>query len=105
MGRDGGFEVKHKGWLQCSWRRDRGDAVCESTLRVRTDAAEACVLAAVREQALTPDNVAYAVERTLAEITKACAEADPVALRRKLEAFMVERNAFDVTPGIRATVK
>jgi len=65
-----------------------------TTLRGRTDAAEACVLAAIREQVLTPDNVAYAVERTPAEIAKARAAADPVALRRELEAFMVERNAW-----------
>ena len=91
----GGFsEIKHKGWLQCSWRRDRGSVVWESTLRVRADAAEACVLAAIREQVLTPENVVHAVELTLAEIAKARADADPAALRKELEAFMVERNAL-----------
>jgi len=68
--------------------------VCESTLRVRTDAAEARVLAAIREQVLTPENVVYSVELALAEIAKARAAADPVALRKELDAFMVERNAL-----------
>jgi len=91
----GGFgEVNHKGWLQCSWRRDRGDRVCQSTLRVPTAAVEACVLNAIREQILTPENVEYAAERALAEIAKARAASDPAAIRKELDAFMVERNVL-----------
>jgi len=91
----GGFgEVKHRDWLQCSWRRDRGDRVCQSTLRVPTAAAEARVLHAIREQILTPENVEYAAERALAEIAKSRAASDPAAIRKEFDAFMVERNAL-----------
>lgn len=45
------------------------------------------------EQILTPENVVYAAERAVTEIAKARAAVDPVALRKELEPFMVERNA------------
>ena len=88
----GGFTEAHKrGVLECSWHRGRCAVVCPSTLRIPTAEVEARVLAAIRETVLTPENLAYAAERTLEEISRARQALDPAALRYELEAFTVQR--------------
>jgi DNA invertase Pin-like site-specific DNA recombinase len=91
----GSFGAVHRPQvLECSWRHDRGEGVCASPLKVATAEAEVRVLNAIRDQILTPKNVAYCAERTLEEIAKERRAADPKLLRRELDAFMVERNAL-----------
>jgi len=100
----GGFtEAHHKGVLGRSWPRNQGNRVCECTLRLRTEEVEARVLRAIRQQVLTPENGAYAVDRTLAELAKAPQGtaiavflADASRLRTQPEVLFIAREAGEV---------
>jgi site-specific DNA recombinase len=54
----------------CGWGRDRGPKVCGSTLRVDRLALEERIFGALRLSVLTPENVRYAVRRTLEELRR-----------------------------------
>ena len=62
------FVLDARGKVGCSWHRDRGPDVCASELLVARDELEARVLGVIRDEVLTPGNVAYATERALAII-------------------------------------
>jgi hypothetical protein len=74
----------------CGWHRDRGPDVCGNALRVSRLDLEERVLSAVRERVLTPENVAYAVERALQLVREHATPADHAGARRRLAEIEVE---------------
>ena len=62
----GGFYVIQGGGIcGCGWARDRGPAVCASSLRVRGIELEARIVGAIRDDILTPANLEYVVSHAV----------------------------------------
>jgi site-specific DNA recombinase len=75
----------------CGWHRDRGNSVCRNAQRVDRVELEERVLTALRDHVLTPENVAYAVDRAVALVAGACASPiDHVDDRRRLAEIAAE---------------
>ncbi len=64
------FVLDSGGRYGCSWRRDRGPSVCTNRVTVPSVELEGGLLHAFRGEILTPENVAYTVERAV-EIARA----------------------------------
>ena len=72
----------------CSWRRERGDAVCSNGRSFKGAEVEARVLAAVKTRLLAPERVALAVEEARLAADQAARER--VMAVSKLEAELAE---------------
>lgn len=76
----------------CSWRRSRGPTVCAERLLVPRLELEGRIFEAVRERVLTPEGVAFAVERALG-LVEAELRAPAPTLVREARARLVEVEA------------
>jgi site-specific DNA recombinase len=88
----GGFYAVTGGGLSfgCGWNRERGADVCSNVQRVDRADLENRVLTALRDSVLTPENVAYAVDRALALLAEGASPIDHEADRRRLAEIVTE---------------
>lgn len=80
----GSFHALYRGTFGCSWRRYRGPEVCPSALRVDGEELHARVLGAIADLVLSPDAVAYVVERAVALVAEELARRGGDADRERL---------------------
>ena len=77
----------------CSWRRERGDAVCSNGRSFKGAEVEARVLAAVKTRLLAPERVALAVEEARLAADQAARERALTASKLDAELAEVKRRA------------
>jgi len=79
----GGFTAVSTEFYACSWRRNRGEAVCATKLLVKKPELEGRILGALTDHVLSPANVRYAVDRAFRRVKAGLSQVDEVAPRQR----------------------
>jgi site-specific DNA recombinase len=88
----GSFHVVHGGrGYGCSWRHDRGPAVCGFRTTIDRTELEERLLGALRDRILTAPRVAYVVERAVARVRERLAGDGPDGERERARLVEIDR--------------
>lgn len=88
----GSFHVVHGGrGYGCSWRVDRGPMVCDFRTTIDRAELEGRLLGAIRERILTPERVAYVLERAVARVRARLVGEGPTGERDRARLVEIDR--------------